>query len=836
MNNYRRLAIRYLKMNRKRSIVTVIGVTVAVTILYVILNLGWSALLGMREDLRNSQDYEIVFLTENQEQIEQIMADDQVKSASVGQYYYYDYNEPRMYDNALYINTTNPYHMNDILESIRNKYGVEGELNYLLATTYLQGGEENTTVIFVFLVLLISFIFAIFGVGIVRNSIQLSTLEQIKDYGNLRCVGASKEQLKTVIYIEGAILEITGIILGVVVGTVGSAIIGRFLDTGFLFGAFAPSDIGNTALRAGFHVLPIVPIVIAFLGDLFFAMEENCKVIANMTPISAIRGEYRIRKEKIRVRKKSIFGKLFGIEGDYAYKSIMRNPGRFHKTVWALGIGIAAFIAIAGIGSSLNKIIKGEQERYKYYHVFFENILDPEDSADEVKSSLPPNSILEKMTDLEEVTDVKRMYSAKVVLADQKEYFKHYTDEYLTDAANGIWRAALYEHCESGVPDEKENVQFDSKYISEIDCYGYDEADYARYQSVLVDGTLDVSENGIVLVNHGRVTKAEEKTDSLAVEYVEIDYTDYKVGDTIDLLDMQKLRADIAKELKGVLAEYEAEKEKLLNSAENEDAVAGVRDQTALEEKYDEKKAQIAWECRERLIADGGYKTYIIEGIVNDDVNHLGESTVFILPLERYFALTGTDESMVTGMQYHFNKFPVNKYNRIIYGDWGESEEEMIFGMSDGGMEASDYPFIMEMLQGSKYWLAGFMLFVVFVIMMSAFNIINTTAGSLHLRRKEFAQLRVIGVSQNRLIKMVLLEGIIATIAANVVGIFIGYILSFGLFRLVITTLYAYQYHFPFGAALAGILLSTLLLCGSIYVPLKDMRMDMAGDLATGGD
>ena len=88
-----------------------------------------------------------------------------------------------------------------------------------------------------------------------------------------------------------------------------------------------------------------------------------------MTPVSAIRGEYRIRKEKLKVRMKSIFGKLFGVEGDYAYKSIMRNPGRFHKTVWALGIGIAAFIAISGIGSSLNKIIRDEQERYKYYHV-----------------------------------------------------------------------------------------------------------------------------------------------------------------------------------------------------------------------------------------------------------------------------------------------------------------------------------------------------------------------------------------------------------------------------------------------------------------------------------
>ncbi|MDE6760934.1 MAG: ABC transporter permease [Lachnospiraceae bacterium] len=830
MNDYRKLAVRYLKLNKKRSIVTVIGVMVAVTVLYTLLNLGWSALLGMRENLRNSQDYEIVFLTENQSQIEQIMADDKVKSGSVGQYYHYDYYEPKMYDNALYINTSNPYRMDAALERISSKYGVEGEINYPLAATYLQGGEGNTTVIVILLVLLISFIFAIFGVGIVRNSIQLSILEQIKDYGNLRCIGASKGELKAVVYIEGAIIELAGIIFGVAVGTIASLLVGHFMNPGSLFVSFSPSDIEGNAFHAGFHWVPILPIIVAFLGDLFFAMEENCKVITNMTPVSAIRGEYRIRKEKIKVRKESIFGKLLGIEGDYAYKSIMRNPGRFYKTVWAMGIGIAAFIAIAGIGSSLNKIIRDEQEHYKYYHTFFENILDPEDTIDEVQSSLPSSDVLGELSNLAEVTDAKRMYSARLVLADMETYYKHYTDEYLTDSIAGKLYKILYEHyIQEGL---EGGLMFGSKDLFDIACYGYDQEDYERYQSVLVDGTLDVSENGIVLVNHGRVEKSEEETESLSIEYIDVDYTDYKVGDTINLLDMQKLRTDISKELKDLTAEYEAEKEKLLGLSENDEENAAImKEQADLEDEYDEKKAKIIWECKERLINEKSYKTYTIEGIVKEDVNHYNTGAVLILPLERYFALTGTDESMVTGMQYHFEIFPVNKYNRIIYGESGNYEE-----MLGNEMEGSAYPFIMETLRSAKHYLMGFLIFVVFVVMMTTFNIINTTAGNLHLRRKEFAQLRVIGVSKNRLMKMVLLEGVITTITANIVGIIIGYILSFGLFRLVITTLYSYQYHFPVAAALAGVLVSTPILCGSIYMPLKELKMDMAGDLSTGGD
>ncbi len=108
------------------------------------------------------------------------------------------------------------------------------------------------------------------------------TLEQVKDYGILRCVGSTKKQLKAIIYIMGAVLEGTGIGIGVVIGVVVSVIIGFAKD-----------------INAGFHVLPMIPILIAYFGDLYFVMNENCKLVTKMTPISAVRGEYRIKKEKI---------------------------------------------------------------------------------------------------------------------------------------------------------------------------------------------------------------------------------------------------------------------------------------------------------------------------------------------------------------------------------------------------------------------------------------------------------------------------------------------------------------------------------------------------------
>ena len=95
MNDYRQMSIKYLQLNKRRSLVTVLGVAIAVAVLYAILNMGLCRLLQQRRQLREEMDYEIVFLTETEEQIRGITADQRVKSSSVGEYFYWDYDEPK---------------------------------------------------------------------------------------------------------------------------------------------------------------------------------------------------------------------------------------------------------------------------------------------------------------------------------------------------------------------------------------------------------------------------------------------------------------------------------------------------------------------------------------------------------------------------------------------------------------------------------------------------------------------------------------------------------------------------------------------------------------------
>lgn len=803
MTDYKQLAVRYLKGNKKRTILTVMGATIAVIGLFVLLNLGWSFLLHKREQIREQDDYEFVLFTKSEEQAKQILADSRVKNAYLGSYYdagTVPFQNGRTVANALYVNTVNPYRMEAVLEDMEHAYGIEGKLNKELAYCYLNGGNANEVILFLFLLLMLTFIFAILGVGIVRNSIQLSMLEQIKDFGNLRCIGASKGELKTFIYMEGAVMELSGMILGILFGTLISTVIGYMLK-----------------IKAGFHIVPVVPIAIAFLGDLYFVMQENCKVISHMSPVAALRGEFRIRQEKIKIRKSRIFGKLFGMDGDYAYKNLMRNPGRFIRTVFALATGIVLFMLGSGVNELVVDLMRDATESYGYYQIYFDVRFAPWNTREEVQKEFPPMDNLEGLAGAQGVTEVKRLYSSWIMLAGED-----LSDHFMV-------KSALRQNLKhSAISD---------MFISHAECYGYDEKAYERYRDVLVDGTLDISDHGIVLVNRLMPPDEEDGTVSFALKGKEA--TDYEVGDTIKIVNMLRLREEIQNEIekwkvqhpKDAITSSENSQKKVLESdtgfVDEEDDAATREQESDYKGALEDATYQIASRCWQQLVKEGEYETYTIEGIVEEEVNYpmsLSWEPYFILPLEHYFALTGTDESQNNGMLFHVEHYP-----------WNDNLDKYNYFDGYGDYHYSGYGGLMEIMKTIRLVIMVGLSIVLFILSMCSVNIMNTAASNLQIRKKEFAQLRVIGVSKKRLVRIVLLEGVIAAFVANLIGIGIGggitYLLSRFLNRML-----GIRYHFPVWTTVLSIVLSLTLLCGSLYFPLKGLKQDIASDLAASGE
>lgn len=849
MTNYIQLAIKYLQQNKNRSLITILGAAITVTILYALLNTGWGYLLEAREEMRESQDYELVLFTETEEQMESIINDPLVKSAYIGQYYLYVAGEGRMYENALYVNTVNPYRIDSAFDTLKSTYNVDGRIHDELAWTYLQGSEGSEVVVMIYFSVMVAFVFAIIGVGMIRNSIQLCMFENIRDYGNLRCIGSSKAELKMIIFMQGMILEIIGIAVGTILGTILTSVLSVYLRSMSLL-----------HFDGGFHILPLLLILATFLIDLYFAMGENAKLVTGMTPVSAIRGEYMIRREKIRRHEKNLIRKLavklFGLDGDYAYKSLRRSPGRFFRLIGTMVFGIAAGIMVMILSHSLYAMLP----EFGYYQMYITNMLEPSESMAIVQASFPSQDILQELSDIPEFTEVKSAYSAVGFCASLNELTDHYTEKYVKNSGfdyeaekRGVekWAvsdASLQELMEEARSSNESYIPYFYQDVIGLRCVGYDREDLAREQPNLLDGTLNISENGVVLVNQMEMNTFEQSADNVNVLISTgkeaVYQTTYQVGDTIDIVDIGEYHRRIDEKMIALGEEYSARYHAALEiDPEDKDTKA-----LQISRDYNYEKIRLALKIWEELVQEGCYKTYTIEGIITEDLNV--EDTVFyeggvipelLMTKEAYFDLTGTSAGEPTGFLYHMDRLPRRNMGIYVDDDMGITlGADYSNGLMYSHCYVSDYLYSIASAQYLRRVLIGIILIVVFILMVAVINMINATSSNLYLRRREFAQLRVIGVSKPHLTRMVMLEGVIAAVVASVIGIALGGAFSFMIYvvlrGIMIDSDNPFYFYFPVVTAVLAVVVSVLVVCGAIYVPIQRLGNDLSEDLKTGGD
>lgn len=779
MNDYKTLSIRYLQNNKKRSLSTIIGVALTTIVVFTFLNTYLEFFTTSRDKARAENNYDMVFMTEDDEQIRTIVSFDFVKDVYVGDYVDEDTNDGVFYDNATYITVKNPYYMCDAFEYIEQNVGVEGKVNEDIAQYYFQDDEGSMYVMLLF-GLFISVIMAFVGVGIVRNSLQLFTFEQISDYGVLRCIGATKKQLKNHIYLMGLVLEGIGVLVGFVIGFIISVSIAIVFN-----------------LNIGLYMTSILLVLVAFFGDLYFVMKENVKIIDNLSPVEAVRGEYKPKKEKIKVRRKSIFGFIFGLEGDYAYKNLMRDKTRFFKTVSTISFGIAGVIAVSIGGKMVTDLMKSFNEMYGDNHqVQLYEQPNALVSIEDVQAQIISKEDMETIAASKYVTDTKLMYVTGIYPYKPNEALDKLSDEYKENTTGGRAYVTYY--------NDSKNNEVSEFMLSEISLYGYDVEEYNQLEDYLIKGTTDISENGIIVVQGENCTMYNEE-DYLLYEYVKTNT--YELGDEVVVYDIQKV--------------YERFKNL-------PDIEIDVNDEN-YSQNVNKRKESIQNVLAE-MKANNEYKTYVVEGIVKQNLdpnlNMLGQGVSFIMPLEHYLNETGYTDSDVSGVKYHYKGAKLDKSLTPVINRISESDSMIM---------VADYFYMLDATHGMYIVLWVMIGIITFMFCLSSINIVNTISSNMHIRKKELAQLRVIGMSKKRLYYTVVLEGVITGIISNVIGTILG-ILAASLFVWAMMQVSGRMTGFPVTAFIICLVVTMLVLLLSYYLPIRNMKNDMAKDLMASGE
>ena len=165
--------------------------------------------------------------------------------------------------------------------------------------------------------------------AMIYNSFALSVGEQIKYLGMLSSVGATRKQKKKTLYFEGAILGGIGIILGIVLGLLATFISQSAMNAKIMTIMEGYNDNIKYSTHISWWVLCLIVILAAL--TVFVSIISPVQKAARITAIDAIRKTDEI-KRKGKIRTPFIITKLFGFEGDIAFKNLRRN-GRKSRTI-----------------------------------------------------------------------------------------------------------------------------------------------------------------------------------------------------------------------------------------------------------------------------------------------------------------------------------------------------------------------------------------------------------------------------------------------------------------------------------------------------------------------
>lgn len=167
--------------------------------------------------------------------------------------------------------------------------------------------------------------------AMIYNSFALSVGEQIKYLGMLSSVGATRKQKKKTLYFEGAISGGIGIILGIALGLLTTFISQSAMNVKIVSIMEGYNDNIKYSTHISWWVLCLIVILAAL--TVFVSIISPVQKAARITAIDAIRKTDEI-KRKGKIRTPFIITKLFGFEGDIAFKNLRRN-GRKSRTIIA---------------------------------------------------------------------------------------------------------------------------------------------------------------------------------------------------------------------------------------------------------------------------------------------------------------------------------------------------------------------------------------------------------------------------------------------------------------------------------------------------------------------
>ena len=190
------------------------------------------------------------------------------------------------------------------------------------------------------------------SVALIYSAFSISVSERTKQFGLLSSIGATKRQIWGSVFFEAAALSAVGIPLGLAAGVGGIAITLYLLRDKFE-SIIAVSGSRPLGVYVTWPVL-LLAAAIAFATVLVSAWIPSIRAM-RVTPIEAIRQTRDVKASKRKARYPKLAAKLFGAEGLLAKKYYTRSSKKYRATILSLAMSVILFVAASGFCMYLTK-------------------------------------------------------------------------------------------------------------------------------------------------------------------------------------------------------------------------------------------------------------------------------------------------------------------------------------------------------------------------------------------------------------------------------------------------------------------------------------------------
>ena len=235
--------------------------------------------------------------------------------------------------------------------------GMQGEVEYIQRQIFYSSRFTRT---FATIAAVLSVVIVGISVVVISNAFRVSAAERLRQFGLLKSVGATKKQIRQTVLYESFFIAMLGIPVGLALGLavqfIGVQIANHFLH---ILVRGAAESLRFTVL---WEIL-LAAVFVSFLTTTISAWIPARRA-AKISAIDAIRGlgEVKVKSAKKRGNR-NIFSlahinqAVFGFTGALAYKTSKRNRRNFRATAISLTIGIVLFIGVMSFSSTVERSV-----------------------------------------------------------------------------------------------------------------------------------------------------------------------------------------------------------------------------------------------------------------------------------------------------------------------------------------------------------------------------------------------------------------------------------------------------------------------------------------------